>query len=127
MTDGIARRIKQARLAYGLSQGDLANAMGNTTREAISQWESGKYEPKPERIARLAEILHVTAAFLITGKGQPPTTRKTEKNGPRFVSRLTRLVNTGGFDDLIEERMIQIIHEGKFDEQLKRLGYTKRD
>lgn len=64
----IGSRIKQARQAAGLSQADLAEAMG-ITRSACSQWESDQGTgPRRERLEMLASELGVTYEWLATGR-----------------------------------------------------------
>ena len=64
----IGSRIKQARQAAGISQAELAEAMG-ITRSACSQWESDLGTgPRRERLERLASELGVTYQWLATGK-----------------------------------------------------------
>ena len=62
-------KIKIARLAIGLHQGDLAKAMG-TTQGAVSQWEKGLTKPTAGKLKRLAEILGVTVDELLDEGGQ---------------------------------------------------------
>lgn len=64
----IGSRIKKARQAAGISQADLAEAMG-ITRSACSQWESGQGTgPRRERLEALAAELGVSYEWLATGK-----------------------------------------------------------
>lgn len=58
-------RIKQIRLARGLSLDDLANAMGGiVTKQALSKYERGLSMPSPSVLNRLAEALRVKAMQL---------------------------------------------------------------
>ncbi len=51
-----------------LTQGDLAKAVG-VERNTVSRWENGSMLPKdPAVIASLAEVLDVTADWLIAGE-----------------------------------------------------------
>lgn len=65
---GIGSRIKQARLANGISQARLADLLG-ITRSACSQWEScdGGTIPRSSRLAEIADLLGVSFAWLLTG------------------------------------------------------------
>ena len=49
-------RIRALRIVKGMSQYDLAAAMG-VSRPAVAQWESGAYRPSEEHMARLREVL----------------------------------------------------------------------
>lgn len=67
----LAHRIRQARRARNMTQAQLAAAMG-VSRPAASQWESRTSPSAPEthRIERIAEVLGVSADWLLTGKGE---------------------------------------------------------
>jgi transcriptional regulator with XRE-family HTH domain len=56
-------RIRQLREAAGLTQADLANAIGVDTN-SISRWERGRVIPYPSQQRRLADRLSVTVADL---------------------------------------------------------------
>ena len=49
-----ARRVLRERA--GVTQQDVAAAVG-VTREAVSQWEAGRRDPRPPRLARYLEVL----------------------------------------------------------------------
>lgn len=59
-------RIKQARLALGLTQLHIAQKL-NVSKAAVSKWEKGDNIPK--EIDRLATLLKVNLNWLRTGKG----------------------------------------------------------
>ena len=50
--------FQKARKAKGMTQGELANAIG-CSRSTISYYESGKLQPPPEILTRIAELLEV--------------------------------------------------------------------
>jgi DNA-binding XRE family transcriptional regulator len=66
----LARRLKVARTARGLSQDDVAREFAINAR-SVSQWEMAKAMPKAAKIARLAELYGVPAEWL-WGKGEIP-------------------------------------------------------
>lgn len=57
-------KIKSLRLANNLRQIDLAIKL-NITREAVTQWESGKTFPKRKTLYKLARILKCKPADLL--------------------------------------------------------------
>ena len=57
-------RIKQARQQSGVVQESLAEQVG-VSRTAIAKWESGKSVPTVWNLLRLAEVLGVSADFLL--------------------------------------------------------------
>jgi len=61
----IARRLKQLRLARGLSLDALAAEMGGiVTKQALSKYELGKASPSPVVLNKLAAALGVKATHL---------------------------------------------------------------
>lgn len=61
----IGRRLRQLRLARGLSLEALAAAIGGAvTKQSLSKYEQGKATPSPVVLNRLAEALGVKAAYL---------------------------------------------------------------
>ncbi|HEX2595601.1 MAG TPA: helix-turn-helix transcriptional regulator [Luteimonas sp.] len=67
---GLAERVRRARRIAGLSQQELARALG-VTRSAISNWEStNAAQPATDRLARLANALEVSFEWIATGRGE---------------------------------------------------------
>ena len=60
----IAQRIREARTLTGLSQGQVAKLMG-LHRPSISEIEAGNRRVSAEELARLADILDVSPAYLL--------------------------------------------------------------
>ena len=57
-------RLKELRIARGMSQGDLATVMG-VTRAAVSQYERGVREPQLEMMEFLADYFNVDYNYLL--------------------------------------------------------------
>ncbi len=73
-TAELGARIRAARLAQGLTQDQLARAVG-VTRSAVAQWETGRAGQVGGNLARIARFLGTSAAYLLTGEpeaGGPP-------------------------------------------------------
>ncbi len=51
--------VRCVRLAQGLSQGALATRVG-VSQPVISKWESGRCDPLPVTVSRVADALGVT-------------------------------------------------------------------
>lgn len=60
----LAGQLVRARTASGLSQDDLANALG-VTRTMISYWEAGKRSPNDRQVAALSQLLRVPISVLL--------------------------------------------------------------
>lgn len=62
-TEGFGRRLRDARQAVGLTQVELADAVGSS-QSAISQLESGERNPSLVTVQRLATALKVSVGDL---------------------------------------------------------------
>ena len=62
----IAERILTLRKSKGMSQEQLAEAVG-VSRQAVSKWESEQASPDPEKIITLSEVFGVTTDYLLKG------------------------------------------------------------
>ena len=57
-------RIAEARKMKGMSQLDLANAIG-TTQQQVAKWESGKIDPRISSLKKIREALGVSLSYLL--------------------------------------------------------------
>ena len=64
----IYERIRMLRTAQGMSQYDLAKKVGYVGRSAISKVENGERDISQSMIAKYAEALNVTPAYLLYGE-----------------------------------------------------------
>lgn len=74
-----AERLKKAREAKGLSQADLADAVGVRAQQ-IWRYEAGRAIPDNyERVEKLAEVLELDPAYLAGREMKPNTTRLSDE------------------------------------------------
>ena len=64
----VGKRIRQARVAAGLSVPELARACG-LSRQAVYNWESDADQPTGPNLVAAAECLGVNERWLVSGKG----------------------------------------------------------
>jgi len=93
----IADRIQNLRRTKGMSQEQLADAIG-VSRQAVSKWESEQAMPDLEKIVIMSEVFDVTTDYLLKGIEPVAETSHmtvgdvldqkilTEKNGKRAKS-----------------------------------------
>lgn len=62
----VAENIREARVAAGMTQNELADAVGKT-RAAVTQWESGWVEPRLGTLEEIAAALGTSTAALVGG------------------------------------------------------------
>jgi transcriptional regulator with XRE-family HTH domain len=79
----IGDRIRDARMARGLSQKQLARALG-ITHQSVNKYELANVELSIARLLALAEVLGVSPAFLI---GEPHPARPKAPQGSRPADR----------------------------------------
>ena len=84
--DTIGSRLLRTRKARGLTQGDLAQALGISINN-VSKWERGLAEPrKPEHIEKLAKLLGVSKVYLAFGEDYLETTEKSTADKLEMLS-----------------------------------------
>ena len=59
MEERLGEKIYRARRAKGLSQEDLAEAVG-VSRQTVSQWENDKFQPNSDNIDLLCRVLDLS-------------------------------------------------------------------
>ncbi len=62
----IADRIQSLRKSKGMSQEELADAVG-VSRQAVSKWESEQTVPDLEKVVIMSDIFEVTTDYLLKG------------------------------------------------------------
>lgn len=60
-------RYCEIRDSKGLKDSDVARLSG-VTKSTFSDWKAGRYEPKDEKLEKIAEVLGTTSRYIRTGK-----------------------------------------------------------
>jgi tetratricopeptide (TPR) repeat protein len=94
-SSGLGTRLRQLRVAAGLTQSDLAG--DRFSKEYVSQIERGKTRPTPQTLGWIAERLGVDASYLETGQ-----TWEEYAEVEAAVIRAEAAVEGQHFDDAIE-------------------------
>lgn len=63
-------RLKQARIARGMTQRDLAKKIF-VSHQALGKWERGEATPNPETIVLLAQVLEISSSDLLGDAPRP--------------------------------------------------------
>jgi transcriptional regulator with XRE-family HTH domain len=71
-------RIREARQRRGLNKNQLARALG-TSWQHLDNWEKGRVEPSLSSVRRLAEVLEVSADYLLGLREMPSTVSAIEE------------------------------------------------
>lgn len=76
----IGEQIKKYRNIKGMTQQDIANALGESSGRVIYNWEKGIGRPDCDKLARLCDLLGVSADELIGCKSMTQRPTATEWN-----------------------------------------------
>lgn len=86
----LGRRLRAARERNGLTQADVAAALGKTAT-AVSYWESGQRSPSIDDLAQLARLLGVPVTALLPS--QPPKVLARAHAAEVAVGELSEVVD----------------------------------
>ena len=86
---GAGARIRVARQALGMTQDDLARAVG-VSRSAVAQWETDRAGQVRGNLSRVAAVLGVSVGYLIQGGTQSASDSTAEDAVERALLRLYR-------------------------------------
>ena len=110
----IGTKIKELRKVQGLSQGELGEKLG-TTQKVISDYETEKTSPPPQRLPVIAKFFGVSVDELLDGDERG----NEKKNGKTLHANKRTFKVMQMFDQLNEEeqrvitRQIKALIEGK--------------
>jgi len=76
--ENFARALGRARVECGLSQRELAAALG-VSQASVSQWLTGQSAPKPERVAGLERVLRLAPNALARHLGSASRDERDQK------------------------------------------------
>ncbi len=109
----LAARIVAAREVLGLNTEQLAQRIGATVA-TVSGWETGKSQPRTNRLVTLAGILGVSPSWLLSGLG----------DGPVSVTAETRMEALG--NGILELRTLSSRIAEQVDDLEQRLALLKK-
>lgn len=90
----ISDRIQALRKAKGITQEQLADAVG-VSRQAVSKWEAEQSAPDLERIVAMAEYFDVTTDYLLRGIEPAPAASKARMSARTLCIIATALDAAG--------------------------------
>lgn len=98
-TEGSPNRLQRARLAAGLSLGQVASVLG-VARELLTDWETGADSPNPYHYERIAATFGVRASWL------SDSSRTIDSDAITLVGARLRQAGAVDNDDLSRVREI---------------------
>ena len=91
----ISDRIQSLRKAKGITQEQLADAVG-VSRQAVSKWEAEQSMPDLERVVAMAEYFDVTTDYILRGIEPAPTAQARERVSPRTMCIIATALDAAG-------------------------------
>jgi transcriptional regulator with XRE-family HTH domain len=91
-------RLRELRKSRGFNQEALGELLG-ASKQTISHWEGGRYEPNLSQLLRLCEVLQATPEYLLTGQsleGITPEALSIARWFDRLTDRKDRAVAETG-------------------------------
>jgi len=82
-------RIRVARQALGMTQEELARAVG-VSRSAVAQWETDRAGQVRGNLSKVAAVLRVSLAYLVDGEVEPGGDSAADGAVERALLRLYR-------------------------------------
>lgn len=110
----IAERILTLRKSKGMSQEQLAEAVG-VSRQAVSKWESEQASPDPEKIITLSEVFGVTTDYLLKGVEPEKEEAKTEEKAEEKKTEDTHMT----VGDVLDQKILTEKNKEKTKKLLK--------
>lgn len=104
-------RIRQLRIEAGMSQDDLAHAMGYKDRSMITKIESGKVDISQKKILAFARVLNTTPSFLMGLDSASSALHPSNSEDPisadeAFLLDVYRKLSRAGRDYLMQQLTI---------------------
>ncbi len=91
----ISDRIQSLRKAKGITQEQLADAVG-VSRQAVSKWEAEQSVPDLERVVAMAEYFDVTTDYLLRGIEPAPKKGSGSRVSPRTMCIIATALDVVG-------------------------------
>ncbi|WP_299519033.1 helix-turn-helix transcriptional regulator [uncultured Serinicoccus sp.] len=115
------KRLRSLRERAGLTQHQLARAVGVVGGERVSRWESGRSTPRPGALGRIAEILDVSVETLFIAPAGSATLWEQRLSAGLTIAQLAEAVyvssrtvvrwENGDFESDVFTRRVSLLAE----------------
>lgn len=107
--NGVYDRIRQLRIANGLTLEELARAVGYSDKSMMGHIEHGKVDLPLSRVAAIAQALHTTPKELLFPTSPP------EKVNEKAAAAITVAVKLDGMDEALDKahELVMTIEKAK--------------
>ena len=103
-------RIRELRTGLGMSQDDLARAMGYKDRSMITKIESGKVDISQKKIVAFAQVLGTTPAYLMGWTDDKNEYINLQRFGDEQSHSKEARIISGGIDKMPPDRREQALN-----------------
>lgn len=101
-------RIRELRIRAGMSQDDLARAMGYKDRSMITKIESGKVDISQKKILSFARVLNTTPGYLMGWEEEKQRSIDLQRFNSQEQDPQIRIVS-GMMENMSEDQKAQIV------------------
>lgn len=109
------KKIKALRLEKNMTQKDLAEAIGVSTRSLIN-YETGRCYPRQASVvAKLSDQLGVTADYLLSDDDNPDQSDLGQKDADVLVRQLAALFAGGSLSEQDRDAAMQALQKAYWD------------
>lgn len=107
--NGVYDKIRQLRIANGLTQEELALAVGYTDRSSVAKIELDKVDLPLSKVAAIAQALHTPPQELLFPASPP------EKVNEKAAAAITIAVKLDGMDEALDKahELVRTIEKAK--------------
>lgn len=114
-----SEKIKDLRLKHGFTQKVLAQKIGVSTRSLIN-YETGRCYPRQASVvAALADVLGVSADYLLNNTSNSPEEAKGQREASALVQELSALFAGGSLNEADRDAAMQAIQRAYWDGRRK--------
>jgi len=83
-------RLKNARLASGMTQKQMSSRIG-VKENTIAEWETGKQQPRANRVQMIASLLNVPLLWLLAGSQQVPDSTSNDVDSQMLQHKIAEV------------------------------------
>lgn len=99
----IGEKIKQARIAKGLTQEELAEKLGYKSRSSVNKIETGGRDIPRSQIKKIADVLDVSPVSLLGFEDENPAEENQQEHRPEISDDDIKFALWGGAEGITDE------------------------
>lgn len=120
----IGEKIKQARIAKGLTQEELAEKLGYKSRSSVNKIETGGRDIPRSQIKKIADVLDVSPVSLLGFEDENPVEENQQEHRPEISDDDIKFALWGGAEGITDEMYEEV---RQYAEMVKMREEKKKD